>query len=72
MALIIVLLMVSVLSCGGKQEKPKVPEKKEEVPKDLTKLDESADSIIEEIEKLQEEMKKSPLPIFSITPLVFL
>lgn len=61
--LIFSLILSIITSCKSQEEKPKPPEeKKDEIPKGLTSIEEKTEEVLEKIEKLQEEIKKPPEP----------
>lgn len=56
--LAILLVLIVSTSCSKKQEKPMTSSKKEKIPEGLGAMADKSDSIIEDIEKIMEEMKK--------------
>ncbi|MGF7057532.1 hypothetical protein [Brassicibacter mesophilus] len=56
--LAILLVLIVSTSCSKKQEKPMTSSEKEKIPEGLGAMADKSDSIIEDIEKIMEEMKK--------------
>ncbi len=56
--LAILLLVSTVCACGRKEQRPAPEEKKESIPKPLQQIGENSQAIIEQMEKLQQEMEK--------------
>lgn len=56
--LMILLILVITSSCGSKEEKPIVTEDKDKIPEGLTSMAEKGDKVIEDVEKIMDEIKK--------------
>ena len=60
--LIFLLILPTGVSCRKKQQRPASPNTREEIPRELKSMHETAEDIYKEIEKLQEQKKKPDKP----------